>query len=120
MYIPCRWHFVIKHDLFYFILIKNHLSAWVNRLLHSEEQPDLNFTLQVWKDYEQSRDEMLTELGALSLTLKRQPQHRDQVKQRLDYNAEKVGLLHRISFQCEEGGDYIIYYKTSTFAAIIC
>ena len=83
------------------LLIKNSLSAWVNRLLHSEEQPDLNFTLQVWKDYEQSRDEMLTELGALSLTLKRQPQHRDQVKQRLDYNAEKVGLLHRISFQCE-------------------
>lgn len=50
----------------------------------------IRLILKVWKDYELSRDEMLTELGALSLTLKRQPEHRDQVKQRLDYNAEKV------------------------------
>ena len=57
------------------------LQAVVRRLKH---------TCQVWKDYEQSRDEMITELGALSLTLKRQPSLRSHVKERLEANSAKV------------------------------
>ena len=60
------------------------LQAVVQRLKH---------TCQVWKDYEQSRDEMITELGALSLTLKRQPSLRSHVKERLDASSAKVDIV---------------------------
>ncbi|XP_067943129.1 nesprin-1-like [Watersipora subatra] len=60
------------------------LQTVVHRLKH---------TCQVWRDYEKSRDEMITELGGLSLTLKRQPSLRSHVKERLEANSAKIAHL---------------------------
>lgn len=51
----------------------------------------------MWKDYEQARDEMLTELGGLSLTLKRRPEHKERVAQRLEALNKQVNKLRQES-----------------------